>query len=111
MPVEHNGRTVGLFPIFVREGRSRKRYKAGYINRYGEVVIPAIFDHAYPFRNGLASVKKSDLWGAIDSRGELVIPIRFSGPLVFTERLAPFGLPNLAGGNKKELSPQAEKSF
>ena len=67
MPVEHSGRTVELFPIFVREGRSRKRYKAGYIDRYGEVVIPAIYDHAYPFRNGLASIKKSDLWGAIDS--------------------------------------------
>ena len=36
-----------LFPIFVREGRSRKRYKAGYVNHLGETVIPPTFEEAY----------------------------------------------------------------
>ena len=38
-----------LYPIFVRQGRSKKRYKAGYINRAGQVVIEPIYDYALPF--------------------------------------------------------------
>jgi len=30
---------VMLFPIFVRQGRSRTRFKVGYINQTGDVVI------------------------------------------------------------------------
>jgi hypothetical protein len=31
-----------LLPIYVREGRSRKRYKAGFINGLGDVIVPPI---------------------------------------------------------------------
>jgi hypothetical protein len=77
-----------LFPIFVREGRSRKRCRAGYINRTGDLIVPPVYDHAYPFRNGLASVGQGDLWGAINLRGELVIPPCSGSPLIFTKGLA-----------------------
>jgi len=98
MPVERT-----LFPIFVREGRSRKKFKAGYINNNGEVVVPAAFDYGYPFREGLASFRKGDLWGAIDCQGNVVIPPCSGQPLVFTEKLAEFssrakcGVLNTAG--------------
>jgi WG containing repeat len=82
--------TDRLFPIFVREGRSRKRYKAGYIDRVGNIVIPPAFQDAYPFRNGVATVRQNGLWGAIDPNGELVIPTKYTGPLIFTEGLASF---------------------
>jgi WG containing repeat len=82
--------TDRLFPIFVREGRSRKRYKAGYIDCLGNIVIPPTFQHAYPFRNGVATVQQNGLWGAINPNGEFVIPAMYTGPLIFTEGLASF---------------------
>jgi WG containing repeat len=82
--------TDRLFPIFVKEGRSRKRYKAGYINCVGNIVIPPTFQHAYPFRNGVATVRHNGLWGAINPNGEFVIPPTYTGPLIFTEGLASF---------------------
>lgn len=85
-------RTDRLFPIFVREGRSRKRYKAGYINRLGEIVVPPTYDHSYPFWNGLASMRQGEMWGAIDLQGSLVIPTAFGSPLVFTEGISAFSL-------------------
>jgi hypothetical protein len=83
-------RTDRLFPIFVREGRSRKRYKAGYIDYVGNIVIPPTFQYAYPFRNGVATVKQNGLWGAINPNGEFLIPAIYTGALVFTEWLASF---------------------
>ena len=79
-----------LFPIFVREGRSRKRYKAGYMTRTGQVTVAAVYDHAYPFRNGLGSVQQGQKWGAVNERGELIIVPFSSTPLEFTEGLAEF---------------------
>jgi len=40
------------------------------MNRLGQTIVPAVYDHAYPFRNGLAAVRKGNLWGAIDLHGE-----------------------------------------
>jgi len=82
--------TDRLFPIFVREGRSRKRYKAGYIDCVGNIVIPPTFQDAFPFRNGVATVRRNGLWGAINPNGELVIPAIHTRPLIFTEGLASF---------------------
>jgi WG repeat protein len=92
-----------LFPIFVREGRSRKKFKTGYINKNGDVVVPPALDYGYPFREGLASFRKGDLWGAIDHHGKVVIPPCSGQPLVFAEKLAEFssggkrGVMNIAG--------------
>lgn len=79
-----------LFPIFVREGRSTKRYKAGYMTRTGQINVAAVYEHAYPFRNGLGSVQQGQKWGAINERGELIIAPFSSTPLEFTEGLAEF---------------------
>jgi WG containing repeat len=93
--------TDRLFPVFVREGRSRKRYKAGYINCLGEIVVGANFEEAYPFRNGLASIKRDGLWGAINSSGDLVIPPAFGGPLIFSEGFAAFSSGDTRDGDKR----------
>jgi hypothetical protein len=89
----------------VREGRSRRRYKAGYINCVGEIVIPTTFEEAYPFRNGLASVKKGDRWGAIDSSGDLVISPTFGGPLIFSEGLAEFSTGDAKDKDNRAMEP------
>jgi WG containing repeat len=54
-------------------------------------LFPPTFDYGYPFREGLASFREGDLWGAMDRHGNVVIP-RCSGqlPLVFAEKLAEF---------------------
>ncbi|HEY3707457.1 MAG TPA: WG repeat-containing protein, partial [Terracidiphilus sp.] len=95
--------TDRLFPVFVRQGRSRKRYKAGYINCLGEIAVPAVFEEAFPFRNGLASVKQGGRWGAINSNGDLVIPAAYGSPLIFSEELAQFSTSDPKSGDIRGL--------
>lgn len=37
----------------------------GFIDRNGEIVIDAQFEHARPFHNGLAAIKLRNKWGYI----------------------------------------------
>jgi hypothetical protein len=59
----------------------------GYIDRQGKVVIPAAFDEAYDFHEGLAQVRtgyttrvpgKGDTWGYIDKSGKYRIEAQFN---------------------------------
>ena len=65
---------MDLFPIYVRQGKSRTRYKVGYINSTGATVIDPVFDDGTRFYEGLASVKVGRRWGFTDASGNLVIP-------------------------------------
>ena len=47
--------------------------KSGYIDKTGQVAIPARFDRAYDFHDGLAMVKENRTWGFIDKTGQMVI--------------------------------------
>ena len=58
-----------LFPFFVRKGRSKADWMAGYIDSSGRTVIPAVYDHASRFREGLATVKQGEDWGVIAQDG------------------------------------------
>jgi len=51
----------------------------GYENAGGALIIPAKFDHASAFSEGLASIRIEDKSGYIDAEGSLVIPAQFSG--------------------------------
>lgn len=76
--------------------------KVGFIDKEGKVQIPARFDHARPFRDGLAAVCKCSTdhtegplcsgafgkWGFIDKTGKLVIDYRFASVSDFSEGLA-----------------------
>jgi hypothetical protein len=64
-----------LYPIYVRQGRSPKSYKAGFIDADGKIVIPPSFEDAASFSEGLVSGKINRRWGAIDASGKLVIPL------------------------------------
>lgn len=44
------------------------------MNRSGEMVVPAKYDVACSFSEGLAAVKKNGKWGYIDRTGRIVIP-------------------------------------
>jgi len=51
--------------------------KVGYFNDSGEQVIDFIYDDAKSFENGLAPVKFNNMWGVINKKGEVVIPIKY----------------------------------
>jgi hypothetical protein len=62
--------------------------EAGYVDKNGEIVIPFDFDTAYPFSEGLASVRMGDKFGYIDHTGEIVILPQFENVEPFREGVA-----------------------
>ena len=54
--------------------------KFGYINDNGTFVIDAIYDEAKDFDQGVAIVKKDNLYGFINEKGELIQPIAYQIP-------------------------------
>ncbi len=68
---------------------SRRMGKYGYTNLKKEVIIPFIYDFgAGEFSQGLAFVRKGLLIGYIDTKGNEVIPFKFSNASNFSEELA-----------------------
>ncbi len=73
----------------------------GYLDISGKTKIPAQFDYANPFVEGMASVAKTDkekgetLWGFINEKGELIVPCQFQRANSFSE-----GLSNVYDGKK-----------
>jgi len=79
----------GADPFVSGLARSANGKKIGYIDRSLRTVIPAQFDGAYPFENGLAVVCKGcrtvsegepssyvgGSWGCIDPRGRFVVAL------------------------------------
>lgn len=50
----------------------------GYCDVLGRMVIPAEYEYAGDFVNGLAAIVRNGCYGAINRRGELVIPAEYS---------------------------------
>ena len=73
-----------------RYGSSWNNLKYGFIDMTGELVIPAQYDYASDFNDGIAAVymQKDRGWGFIDKTGELVIPLMYESASNFTEGLA-----------------------
>jgi WG containing repeat len=62
--------------------------KFGYIDRTGQIVIPAKFERADDFSEGLASVEIDKKSGCIDRAGKLVIPAKYEYIYPFENGLA-----------------------
>lgn len=63
----------------------------GYINEYGEEVIPCQYEHAENFSEGMAAVRAENyLWGYIDKTGRLIIPHMYVDVGSFSNGLAWF---------------------
>ena len=62
--------------------------KFGFINNKGEIAIPASFDNAYGFSEGLAPVKSNGKWGYINRSGEFVIQPKYDGAEGFINGVA-----------------------
>jgi hypothetical protein len=72
-----------------------------------KLLIPAQFDYASPFSEGLARVKIGQKWGYIDKQGKLVIPAQFDGYDVD----APVPLFNLSAMDKQPLRMRYPGNF
>jgi hypothetical protein len=62
--------------------------KYGYMDGNCRMAVPARFDGAFEFTEGLAAVKAGDEWGYIDRSGQFVIAPRFAGAFHFADGLA-----------------------
>jgi hypothetical protein len=85
-----------LFPVFLRQGKSRTRFKVGYINRRGETVIAANFDEGTRFYEGLAAVRVKSRWGVINANGDFAIQ-----PILWSWCRFRDGLASMATRNRK----------
>ncbi|HEX5706676.1 MAG TPA: WG repeat-containing protein, partial [Pyrinomonadaceae bacterium] len=74
------------------EGRATIRLgvrgKFGYMDRTGRTVIPAVYDDARDFSEGLALVSRDGRYGFIDKTGKVVIPLQYFYGSSFSEGLA-----------------------
>jgi hypothetical protein len=70
--------------LFKRDG------KYGFLNKKGKIKIPAIYDQAYPFINGLAYVELNGKAGYINSKEKSIIPIKFKQLWFINENMIRF---------------------
>ncbi len=56
----------------------KKKYKSGFVNRNGKLVVPPIYDKVKPFFNGVARVIVGYKRGVVDTLGNVVIPPKYS---------------------------------
>lgn len=68
--------------------RDQTSKKYGYKDENGNIVIPAKYDDAYEFSEGLAFVKINWKWGCIDKTDKLVIPAKYDDAFEFSDGLA-----------------------
>jgi hypothetical protein len=75
--------------------RRETREPYGYLKPDGTVAIEPKFQKINLFSEGLAWVCKEDLWGAINPKGDFVIPAKFLNAMPFAGGVAPV----LVGGD------------
>ena len=51
--------------------------KCGFIDKKGEMKIPAEYEGLSPMRNGIAAAMKDGKWGFINKKGKLIIPFEY----------------------------------
>lgn len=66
----------------------RKGAKAGFIDRWGKLVIPMQFADATQFSDGVAAIRLGEKWGYIDRGGHVIISARFAAAGLFRDGLA-----------------------
>jgi len=60
----------------------------GFIDDDGKLCIPCTWENVKDFAEGLAAVRKNELWGYINQEGKTVIPCRWSDCGSFSRNLA-----------------------
>lgn len=65
--------------------REKQNSYWGYINQYGQEVIPEKYSEAKDFKDGFAQVCLGGIWGFINKEGEEVIPLKYGYAESFSE--------------------------
>lgn len=78
------GEFVEGMAYFQLDHKDRKKRLWGYMNTQGEQVIPATYNMAKNFGNGLAPVLVSGRWGYIDTQGKIAITAQYRQAEPFT---------------------------
>jgi hypothetical protein len=74
---------LGISNLFGQNPESELRFpvkiegKWGYVDQLGKLVIPAKFERAAYFEEGLAAVRQNGRFGYVDVSGKMVIPASF----------------------------------
>ena len=76
--------------------RFEEHWKYGF-KKDGVIVIPAEYDDAWYFSEGVAAVERDCMWGYIDTAGNTVVPFRFDFARPFIEGLARVEIANKWG--------------
>lgn len=71
--------------------------KHGFVNYYGEEVVPLIYNSASDFWGDLARVKRGNKWGFIDTLGNVVVDFIYDNAANFKNGLARVVKDNLYG--------------
>jgi len=79
----------------------------GYANKTGRTVIPAKFDYAGIFSEGLARVKIGTKWGYINKTGDIAIKLTFDQAGNFSNGLVPV----VAGGQLSFINRNGQIQF
>ena len=72
----------------IEEDFAEARFKWGFIEPSGRLVIPDFYDEVRAFQEGLAVVRQKGRWGYIDRKGKTLIPIQFRGAWSFSNGMA-----------------------
>lgn len=79
---------VSAQDLTVYEEKTGDRSKYGFKDKSGKVVVAATYDEVLEFSEGLAAVSLDELWGYIDPKGELVIPMELERAFSFEKGFA-----------------------
>ncbi len=61
--------------------------KYGFLDRSFNLVVPYIYDDAYRYSNGMATVCRNGRWGAINMAGKLEVPFKYAWMGTFNDGL------------------------
>jgi hypothetical protein len=78
----------GVFGDGLASLRRDCNVKIGYVDKFGKQAIPADYDFARPFSEGLAAVRVGNKWGVIDKSGGFVVQLKFAYLTEFSSGLA-----------------------
>lgn len=79
-----------------------KDNKFGFKDVRGRLIIPALYDDAFMFKEGLSCVEMNGLFGFIDKKNALVIPCVYELAMSFSEGLACVTMNDKSGYIDKE---------
>ena len=103
----------GLAPVQV-VGKPGEEGGWGYMDKKGTIVIPANFDYAWEFSEGLARIKWAGKFTYVRPSGHMLTAPRFDAALDFSEGLAPVALRGKFGfidtTGKVVIEPQFDRA-